>query len=119
QRREIAHRIEPPAHIVERLVALPVAGGAAHVRRGDGVAARDEVLRERREARREPWEPLRLGPAVHRHDDRKRSLTLRLEQEHGHPLAVEALEAMQGRFEELLLIVHERAGRQTRYLVRA
>ena len=40
QRREIAHRVEPLLDVVEMLVALAVPRRAAHVRRGDRVAAR-------------------------------------------------------------------------------
>ena len=59
QRGEIAHRVEPLLDVVEMLEALPVAGRAADVRRRDGVAAPDEVLRQRREAGRVPRPPLR------------------------------------------------------------
>ena len=100
QRREVAHRVEPQPHVVEMLEALAVSGRAAHVRRRDRVAARDEVLRQRREARREPRPPLRLRAAVHGDDDRERPVAFRLEEEHGNRLAVEALVPVQLRLDE-------------------
>ena len=100
------------------LVALAVAGRAADVRRGDGVPARHEVLRERREARREPRQPLRLRAAVHRDDDGERAVALRLEEEDGHRLAVEARVAVQRRLDERRRVDGARARRQPRQLAR-
>ena len=60
ERGEIVHGVQPQLDVVEVLVSLAVARRPAHVGRSDGVAARDEVLRQRREARREPRPPLRL-----------------------------------------------------------
>src|SRR5581483_6584917 len=99
--------------VVEMLVALAVAGRAADVRRGHGVAARDEELRERREARREPRPPLRLRAAVHGDDDGERPGALRLEEEDGHRQPVEALEAMERGLDESPRIDVARAGRET------
>ncbi len=114
QRREVAHRVEPQAPVVEMLEALAVAGRAAHVRRRDRVAARDEVLRQRREARREPRPPLRLRAAVHGDDDRERPLALGLEQEHRDRLAVEAVEAVQLGLDEGVRVDVARAHGQPR-----
>ena len=46
QRGHVAHRVEAERAVVEVLVALAVAGGAAHVRLRDGEPARDEVLHD-------------------------------------------------------------------------
>src|SRR5438445_9902107 len=96
------------------LVALAVTRRAAHVRCRDRVPPRDEVLRQGGEAGSEPWEPLRLRTAVHRHDDRERPVAVRLEEEHGHGLAIEAVEAMQGRLDEVSRLDLARAGREAR-----
>ena len=84
------------------LEPFPVAGRAAHVRRRDGVAARDEVLRQRAEARRVPRLPLALRPAVHGQHDRERPVSCGQEEEDRDRLAVEALEPVQLRLHAVL-----------------
>ena len=110
--RKVAHRVEPLFDVVEMLVPLAVAGRPSHVRRGDRISMRDEILGQRREARREPRQPLRLRPAVHRDDDGKRALPLGLEEEHGNGFAVEALETMQRGLDETPRIDRARARRE-------
>src|SRR5579884_1109669 len=75
------------------------------------------MLRERREARREPREILRLRPAVDGHDDGKRSVAGRLEQKDGDRFAVEALETVQSGLDELVHVDLARARRHTDELV--
>ena len=95
QRRRGRARSRAAAHVVEMLEPLAVPRRAADVRRRDRVAARKQVLRERREARVEPRPPLRLRAAVDHHDDGERPVAFGPEQEHGNRLAVEAREAVQ------------------------
>jgi hypothetical protein len=77
------------------LELLAVAGRSAHVRGRDGVAAREEKLRDRAEALREERPPLGLRSTVHGDHDGVRAFSVRLEQEERDLLAVEARQSVQ------------------------
>jgi hypothetical protein len=108
ERDDVAHGVEAQPHVVEVLVALAVAGRAAHVRQHDREARIDEVLDERDPHR----PPLRLGTAVDLEDQRPRRLGGRREQPVRHRLTVEGLEALERRLGELRLVDATRRRRE-------